>query len=368
MPTDSMDGVGQRAVAQAQMEDPLLWPQWSSHTMGSNDDDLLFNWNWVAPVQKDIETPSTTHNPLKRQRPLEMFDLASDTMPTMQVDNLDIANPFELNGTSRSSISSAVTRSPSSLFTVPSLPGSGSTSIMTTPASNTSRQARIGSHTKYDDDTISVAASPTSQLSEDSGKFRHVIALCKIVRVLEAQQSHQSLEPSSLDELMRVSRACVIDASRAMGIDGCRSCTSASMIMLLMFDLLLAIFEKMVRMLDESQKCVRPEETEGHGQQHQRQVPFGCSEPKLPTMQFGVLELDPEEQADFARKIVRKELQRLLETFKIFSAFCQSSVTNDGREMLRQWYAVLKSRLETLVSRRKDSSMSWEQNSLNHAR
>lgn len=167
-------------------------------------------------------------------------------------------------------------------------------------------------------------------------QYPHVLALTRIIELLEA---HIQLQKTAIDELMRVNKACMIDIARIMELKEYALCKSCGILVPTAMELVVTLYEK----------GVSSENTASPKQQSQQSTPCGS---ELPNLQFGVFQVDPEEQIAFRNRIICKELQRGVEIIKRFSDQNQNH-TNEGSHSGRvhkQWYVEMEHRAKKLVS------------------
>ncbi|KAF5581611.1 fungal zn(2)-Cys(6) binuclear cluster domain-containing protein [Fusarium pseudocircinatum] len=153
-------------------------------------------------------------------------------------------------------------------------------------------------------------ASATRKIQFDGRQFPHVVALSKIILILE---HHVRLKTHSIDEILRVNKACLTDLATIMDQDEYKACRSCCMTVCSVLDLILVLFEDMVQ---------------SQAWSHERN-----SATASPVLQFGVFELDPEEQISMTKRILHKEVQRAL---KIVHEFCKDvrGTGADGQKRL----------------------------------
>lgn len=204
----------------------------------------------------------------------------------------------------------------------------------------TSRLQHQHQHQHRHHDTPSLSLAEIANM--DDGNVDQIEALSRIIHVLEAQQPSQAHHDRRLDELMRVIRTCTTAASDVLRRrQGFRWCATSKTMMLLILDLMLILFEYMVQVLAFEREMQ-------HGHQGDDRAPSSIE--GLPALQFGVLELEPAEQAVVARRVVCKDLQKLLDMFQKLSGCCDGSVRDGKPKMLCHWYRGIKSRLDHLLS------------------
>lgn len=177
---------------------------------------------------------------------------------------------------------------------------------------------------------------PFADLSGQKRQYPHVLALTRIIELLEA---HIQLQTTAIDELMRVNKACMIDITRIMGLKEYAMCKSCGILVFTAMELVVTLYEMGV-----SSESITP-----HKQQGQQPI-LGRNE--LPNLQFGVFDVDPEEQIAFRNRIICKELQRSIGIIKRFSEQNQNTVSKSSHsgKVHKQWYVEMEHRAKRLVS------------------
>lgn len=159
----------------------------------------------------------------------------------------------------------------------------------------------------------SVAASlesATRKIQFDDRQFPHVAALSKIILILE---HHVRSKTHSIDETLRVNKACLTDLATIMDQKEYKACRSCHMTVCSVLDLILVLFEDMVQ---------------GQAWSHQQNSAITS-----PVLQFGVFELDPEEQISMTKRILHKEIQRALKiVYELSKEVCGTG--EDGQRRL----------------------------------
>ncbi|VTT68841.1 unnamed protein product [Fusarium fujikuroi] len=142
----------------------------------------------------------------------------------------------------------------------------------------------------------SVAASlesATRKIQLDGRQFPHVAALSKIILILE---HHVRSKTHSIDEILRVNKACLTDLATIMDQEEYKACRSCHMT--------------------------------GQAWSHQQNSAITS-----PVLQFGVFELDPEEQISMTKRILHKEIQRALKiVYELSKEVCGTG--EDGQKRL----------------------------------
>lgn len=177
---------------------------------------------------------------------------------------------------------------------------------------------------------------PFADLYDQNRQYPHVLALTRIVELLEA---YIQLQTTAIDELMRVNKACMIDITRIMELKEYDMCKSCGILASTAMELVVTLYEK----------GVSSDTITTHKQQSQESAL--CTN-ELPNLQFGVFDVDPEEQIAFRNRIICKELQRSIEIIKRFSEQSQNSASEGSQsgKVHKQWYVEMEHRAKRLVS------------------
>ena len=181
----------------------------------------------------------------------------------------------------------------------------------------------------YTASSLSASLASSVKMVQQEGKtFPHITAMSKILRVLE---THVQSKTHSLDEILRVNKACMADLAKIMALDEYRACRCCNMIASSALDLIIVLFEEVANSQDWG----------ANGQRRQG---------KFPILQFGVFELDPEEQTAMTKRILKKELQRCLQIVQGFSGEFQGNNLDNCKRIVGQWSLMLRGRIEHLMS------------------
>lgn len=172
-------------------------------------------------------------------------------------------------------------------------------------------------------------ASSVKKVQHEGRRFPHITAMSKILRVLE---THIQAKTHTLDEILRVNKACMSDLVKIMAMDEYRACRCCNMIASSALDLIIALFEEVAN-------------AQEWGTSNGQRRPG-----KFPILQFGVFELDPEEQMAMTKRILKKELQKCLQIVQGFSGEFQGSNLDNCKRLVGQWSIILKNRIEHLLS------------------
>lgn len=167
-------------------------------------------------------------------------------------------------------------------------------------------------------------------------QYPHVLALTRIIELLE---THIQLQPTAIDELMRVNKACMIDITRIMELKEYTRCKSCGILVSTAMELVVTLYEMGVSL--ENDTSPKPQS------QHS-----GLGENELPNLQFGVFEVDAEEQIEFRNRIICKELRRSIDIIKKFSEQNQTTASESPHsgKVHKQWYVEMEHRAKRLIS------------------
>ncbi|MCJ1427544.1 hypothetical protein MMC29_005447 [Sticta canariensis] len=167
-------------------------------------------------------------------------------------------------------------------------------------------------------------------------RYSHVLALTRIIELLE---THIQLQPTAIDELMRMNKACMIDITRIMELKEYARCKSCGILVSVAMELVVTLYEMGVSL----------ENNTSSKQQGQHSA---LGENELPNLQFGVFEVDAEEQIEFRNRIICKELRRSIEIIKKFSERNQITARENPHsgKVRKQWYVEMEHRAKRLIS------------------
>ncbi|KAF4335431.1 fungal zn(2)-Cys(6) binuclear cluster domain protein [Fusarium beomiforme] len=174
--------------------------------------------------------------------------------------------------------------------------------------------------------SVASLATATTKIKFDGHQFPHVTALSKIIVILE---HHVQSKVHSIDEILRVNKACLTDLATIMEQGEYKACRSCHMTVCSVLDLIMVLFE---------------ETFESQAWTHQRNV--GTTSPVL---QFGVFELDPEEQISMTKRILLKEVQRAMKIVHEFSQDVRGTGADGHKRVVAQWCVLLVSRGDNLI-------------------
>lgn len=179
--------------------------------------------------------------------------------------------------------------------------------------------------------------APVPPKQDPKTQLPHISALCKIISLLEA---HLRAKTNAIDEVMRINKACMADITRIRAMEEYKICNSCGMLVSTSLELIMSLYECGV--LSE---VVQPPSRNSLFRGPHR-------EDTLPSLQFGVFELDRDEQIGLSNRIIRKELQRSIQLIRALAADCRAP----GGESLSyskvrtQWHNEMEQRAKTLVS------------------
>ena len=88
---------------------------------------------------------------------------------------------------------------------------------------------------------------------------------------------------------------------------------------------------------------------------HEQLASSAMSKPNAPFLQFGVFELDPEEQTMIRNRIIRKEAQKCVQIIQVLKRLLESEVNTPDKASsqslaLGNWYEGMERRMSDLVS------------------
>jgi hypothetical protein len=181
----------------------------------------------------------------------------------------------------------------------------------------------------------SEASIPPKQ--DPKTQYPHISALCKIISLLEA---HIRAKTNAIDEVMRINKACMIDITRIRTLEEYKSCNSCGMLVSTSLELIMSLYECSI--LSEA---VRPPSRNSLFREPHR-------EDTLPNLQFGVFELDRDEQIGLSNRIIRKELQRSIQLIRALAADCRTprGESFSYSKVRTQWHNEMEQRAKHLVS------------------
>ncbi|WDK13298.1 cytochrome P450 oxidoreductase GliC [Colletotrichum graminicola] len=166
-------------------------------------------------------------------------------------------------------------------------------------------------------------SGPTRSLgaADDDGRRRlaQLMSLCRKARKLEGQLESRL---STLDEIMKMNKTYLAEIFNMTGAkrdgeegkDGCRTCRCSLAVMATCLDTMLTLFENVLKA-----SWLNPRGSQSS--------PSG--EPCMPSLHFGVFEVDPVEQAAIARRILSRELQSYRDVVRMLAATLNSR-SNDN--------------------------------------
>lgn len=181
------------------------------------------------------------------------------------------------------------------------------------------------------------------------GKSSHFLTLCRIMHVLEGYQPGGRLKSFSLDQLIVISRACTVDTVATMKRYTCNICTCSSMIIMSILDSTVALFERVLELWALGNRQIMRGDVNADTVNIEARERLNQQTNSLPTLQFGVMELDTDEQAIIMKTLISKELRRLVEAFQNVPAYSQQLAVDEGRSIQIQSHKLLRDRLQQLL-------------------
>ncbi|KAF6816601.1 cytochrome P450 oxidoreductase GliC [Colletotrichum musicola] len=191
--------------------------------------------------------------------------------------------------------------------------------------------------------SISLPDHADSAVDDDSDgrrRLAQLMSLCRKARKLEGQLQSRL---STLDEIMKMNKTClaeIVDMTGAKrnaegreGKDSGHVCRCSLAIMATCLDTMLTLFENVLKA-----SWLNP-----RGGQSS---PPG--EPGMPSLHFGVFEVDPVEQAAIARRILARELQSYRDVVRMLAATLSSHSNDMFHKLMGQWCLSLTARVERL--------------------
>jgi hypothetical protein len=203
---------------------------------------------------------------------------------------------------------------------------------------------------------VGVASLQSGGGSQDWTQYAHVVALCKMIRLLE---NHVQTKSMAVDEVMRLSQACIRDISRISANKEYMQCKSCPALISTIMELIVTLYE------GTTSANANPSSTDSQQQQQQQEEPQSSStlvsptalsaKPNGPFLQFGVFELDPEEQTAIRNRIIRKQAQECVQIIqmlkRLFEADSEGGRPDTTQSMaLGNWCAGMEKRMNSLIS------------------
>jgi hypothetical protein len=202
-----------------------------------------------------------------------------------------------------------------------------------------------------------VASLQSGGGSQDWTQYAHVVALCKMIRLLE---NHVQTKSMAVDEVMRLSQACIRDISRISANKEYMQCKSCPALISTIMELIVTLYE------GTTSANANPSSTDSQQQQQQQEEPQSSSstlvsptalsaKPNGPFLQFGVFELDPEDQMAIRNRIIRKQAQECVQIIqmlkRLFEADSEGGRPDTTQSMaLGNWCAGMEKRMNSLIS------------------
>lgn len=178
--------------------------------------------------------------------------------------------------------------------------------------------------------------------SESLFRYPYLLPIINIIVTTEAHLQRASIP---IDEAMRTNKACMSQIARTMEDAEFIKCNSCSLLIATAMQMVIMLYEKALFASDQASSCSAKDDgdpsngmtrtgsphsamlstlattstssTSTNDQQHA--VSSFSARPSCtgtPSLQFGVFQLEPEEQIWFRNQIIRKELQRCIQTLR----------------------------------------------------
>ncbi|KEZ45502.1 hypothetical protein SAPIO_CDS1824 [Scedosporium apiospermum] len=184
------------------------------------------------------------------------------------------------------------------------------------------------------DSTIVIEPSLPHSLfrgESDEGRERmaQLLSLCRMTYGLE---THLQSRMGTLDEIMKLNKACLAEVVKlTSGKQKGQVCRCSFIMIATCLDIMLVLFEDVVRSSGLDPRGGGPR-----------------SDTRMPSLQFGVFELDPQEQLVITRRIPARELQKYRDVVRALAAEFQDPSADFFRKLMGQWCMSLTSRLGQL--------------------
>lgn len=182
------------------------------------------------------------------------------------------------------------------------------------------------------------SSSSAAAADDDDGRRRlaQLMSLCRKARKLEGQLQSRL---STLDEIMKMNKACLAEivdmtGSKSSKESGHHICRCSLAIMATCLDTMLSLFENVLKA-----SWLNP-------RAGARSSPPG--EACMPSLHFGVFEVDPVEQAAIARRILARELQSYRDVVRMLAATLNGHSNDMFHKLMGQWCLSLTARVERL--------------------
>lgn len=197
---------------------------------------------------------------------------------------------------------------------------------------------------------VSKGNVPQHQLySEECSQKRqhpHVSALTRIIVLLE---TYIQSSATAIDELMHVTKACMADLTRIMELKEYAMGKSCGILVSTAMELAITLYETAV-----SEHKAMPTASD----QQQRQLsPLSSSSSwalsrgeSIPNLQFGIFQLDQEDQMAIRNRIISKQLNRSIEIIRSLG-----SDGSKGGKVHKPWYVEMEHRAKKLISSLEES-------------
>lgn len=182
-------------------------------------------------------------------------------------------------------------------------------------------------------------------IQNDSESLLRYLYVLPIINVIGTTEAHLQRASIPIDEAMRTNKACMSQIARTMDNPEFFKCKSCSFLIATAMQMVIVLYEKALFASDQANSC--PAEDDGDpsngmtltgsphsamsstltttstsgtstdDQQHAvSSFSAGPSCTGTPSLQFGVFQLEPDEQIWFRNQIIRKELQRCIQTLR----------------------------------------------------
>ncbi|TPX07899.1 uncharacterized protein E0L32_010354 [Thyridium curvatum] len=182
-------------------------------------------------------------------------------------------------------------------------------------------------------DTASTAAtsllnnSPQSDADECSKeRVAHLMSLCRMTNRLE---TYLRSKTGTLDEIMKLNKSCLAEVIKlTSGQHKGQVCRCSFIMITTCLDIMLVLFEDVVRSSGLDPRGGGP-----------------VSDARMPNLQFGVFELEPQEQLVIMKRILARELRNYQDVVRALIVEFQEPSADFFRKLMRQWCLSLTNRL-----------------------
>ena len=308
-----------------------------------------FDWDWTMPnstVDK-IKLPNSENIQVRQEQgahlnidclPMSLIDSDSDTRTSSNVASKYGATADFSSSSGRSSRTNNIG---SSVAT---------SAVIASTTLNTANNLQSNQQANYELSCPSPILSTSVQASHsNAGKLNYFQTLCRITHVLEEYQSSGRLKSFPLDQLIVISRACTTDTLAIMRRYAYKMCTCSSIIIMSILDNITVLFGRVLELWTMGNCQPIRGEAIGDTASVEARQRMNQHPNSLPTLQFGVLELDSDEQTVIMKTLISKELRRLVEAFQNVPAYSQQLAMDEGRSIQIQSHKLLRDRLRQLL-------------------